>query len=275
MKTLHFSSEFLIAGESNNFFCPLAKPIYGIQRLKVKKSFLYENWDTVIADFDFYFMRNVAAPVGTLITIPPGQYTGATLATEMQTQLNLADVAPIWTVTYDFDEHFTFTRGPGAVFPFLNLIFNDTSPVGCKILGVAPTTYSTAGVTVSWTTPYRARLLNLFPIYYIAIREIETSDQVNIQMENPNNYNILAWTHAVTHVTSDIKDYKWSEMPLMDHWIEVENSVNLNTVTLTFLAAIGGEFYELDLTDSPWYLELEYQTKESIEKTNKAMEVFY
>jgi hypothetical protein len=277
MNTLHFSSEFLTAGESNNFECQLAKPIYGIQRFKVKKCFLFEHFNSNIPEIYFFFLQNISVPTTATVTIPAGQYTGAQLATALQNGITAAETGPavVWTVVYTADEKFEFTRTTGSLFPALEIVFQNTSPIACKVLGVEPEIYTTPGANVTWTAPYRARILNMFPIYYIATKEIETSDQVNIQMENPNNYNILTWTHAVTHVQDDIKDYKWSEMPLMDHWIEVENSMNLTNLTLIFLGAMAGEFYELDLIDSPWYLELEYQTKESIQKQQQSLNYFY
>lgn len=277
MNTLHFSSEFLDSNLSNNFECELAKPIYGIQRLKVKKCFLFEHFNTTIPEIEFFFIQNIAGPTPATVIIPAGEYTGTTLATALQNGITAAETGPgvTWTVAFTTDERFLFTRTNGVAFPFLEIVFFDTSPIARKVLGVDAAIYSTPGATTTWTTPYRSRLFNLFPIYYIAIREIETKDQVNIQMENPNDYNILTWTHAVTHVDSTVKDYKWSEMPLMDHWIEVENSENLRICTITFLGAMGGVFYELDLIDSPWYLELEYQTKESIQKNQQALNYFY
>lgn len=280
MNTLHFSSDFtsdFVLGGTFSF--DLAQPIYGLQRIRVKKSFLNEQWDTQPVDLSFYFWQDVAfPPTPVLVTIPAGNYTPTSLATAITNAINALEIPPsTWTVAYDNVEgRFSFTRALSVGYPFTEISFSDTEPRAARILGFDTTGYSLPG-NATIVAPHVSRFFNLHPIYFIAVHEIDTRDQVNIQMENPDNYNIFCWTHAVTYnKTEDFKvDYNWSERPLMNHWIEVENSINLNRVTITFLGALNGKFYELDLDGSPFYLEMEYQTKDSIEKYQKAMEVFY
>ncbi len=278
MNTLHLSSEFLEPGSSNNFECELARPIYGLQRIKIKKCFLYEKWDSLENELNFWFHDDQSPPVMQNVIIPPNQYTLPQLLTAIQNAIMAAEfgMSPVvWLVTLLPSGHINFARNGAINFGSLNLSFLETDIQAARSIGFEKEWYAVGGFTANIDSPFKARLLNLFPIYYIAFKEIETSDQVNIQMENPLMYNIMTWTHAVTHVDGDEKDYKWTEQPLMDHWIEIENSDNITNLTVTFLGAVGGHFFELELKDSPWYLELEYQTKDSIERGQKSLNYFY
>lgn len=116
-------------GDNEKFSYPLGEELYNLKGVEVEWLNVTNSLPTIIEGYNDTF--EIALPAISTITIPQGNYTSASLAAELQTQLQGADIS--FVAGLDSDGTLIIVRNVGE----FTLMF-DNSPLPAYYLGFQP-----------------------------------------------------------------------------------------------------------------------------------------
>ncbi|HXT82839.1 MAG TPA: hypothetical protein VN704_00575 [Verrucomicrobiae bacterium] len=137
-----------ITGTNENF--TITKPVSNFNKIPKRVKLLSARipfvWNNVTANNNAYALLEYPGPIGYTGTVAVGRYTGAALATALQTSLNaILAISNTYTVTYDATNlKFNITSTP-STFQFNFNVANSIGP----LLGFAETTTTNTANLIS------------------------------------------------------------------------------------------------------------------------------
>ncbi len=295
MRSLFLSSECIKDTEcpdpqnKNNVQTELVKPIYGIKKARIKKAWVEDRIFTLAEDTTLTWVADKPFPEIEPATcvVPKGRYTTVLLYTlvirlmnENEPDHDMSDM--IWYFDGEpYSNYWRIHRNGTARNAHHNttyIYFDQCSADLTRALG-----YTREAKYINIPDPYQFLEITseipttdgndgdiLYPIVYIAIPEMFSRDQININVHT--NENIMCMTKTVSVIDDDNNDWEGTNV-MEDKWIFFDQPLNLTHLTIRLLGVLSGDLINLNIYGGRWYVELEYMTVESI--LNETSEMLY
>lgn len=248
--------------EYNGRGMDLVKPISGIRQVAIKRV----NWPKTWMNIDwwnneFAFMDDGGNVV--VATLSKGNYTAQSLATELQSRMNVADPLSAWSVGYnDSTKRFIFSKASVNTISEFYFANGDSVYYLMYVVGWGPQNVWFADIQTLQVAPYIADLSMGINNIYLTIDEFETQDFVNLNVQNQPN-TIIA-TMPVPQESGLHVNYE------PEHLTPVEFDIPfmVRKLTPTFWVMIGLDLIPVRLEGANYEIVLYYETKGSRKEQN-------